>query len=683
TQQSLDQQLQSVLSQTVVAETIWIVCDSETRPQIEDKIIDLTKSRKYSMIKTVIWESNEWLQLALRAPSDYIWILSENIIPGRQYLERMLRLSFVDGYRQSLLGTQAISFKFHQNGDLECMNNIHQDVETANVTQVVDMISKLWFVRRSWLASVKASVTKEPKPHLLGYSLSRSLAVDADIPSVIIPTEPGDRNYIVEYLEDPSGQASSSNLCDSIRDHLKRVRVHDLDIGYGRHTKATGDNGFVLLNENIHDLTRLITLLRPRLMIHMAHNGPVLKGIQTARDITKVPSIALPPRDIHHAFWMASLPIQALEKWNAFSIKLVVVTDRRPEALARLLRSAVRAHYFGDSVDLAIVMEQSSDRVTQTFVNTLQWPHGTKYLRHRITKVNQMPIHVESWYPASDHEYAVLLDQNIELSEMFYEWAKYAILKYRYSPSTPKDAAHLMGISLYSPRIIETDANERKLFNPSQILVGAGFDPQVPYRMQAVTSAGAVFFPEHWREFHDYIGARLTDMNRKQLQNISIPNARSSQWVNSWRRYMDELMYMRSYTLLYPNFEDHVSLSTYHFEPGKHVMVDFSQAALLLRVPLMDSSMDLRQMLPRQMLPDWQRLPLLDMWGNIQQMETLWQTGVAFQRQVSACTPLTLKNHMHDPSDMLCPPANLIEVPVTSEQDPIPEFSTRVVAVVV
>lgn len=327
-------------------------------------------------------------------------------------------------------------------------------------------------------------------------------------------------------------------------------------------------------------------------------------------------------------------------------------------------------------------MDQTSDRVTQSFVNSLPWPHGRKDLRHRITKVNKMPFFVESWYPSSNDEYAILLDETTELSEMFYEWAKYTVLRYRYSPSTTPQSKSILGVSLYAPRLIDSYPDERRLFDPAPLLQTHGYAPHSPYLMQAgvSTGVGALYFPEHWREFHDYITARVTDMNKKKMQNVTVPNSRSSQWTHSWRRYFDEFLYMRAYTVLYPNFEGHTSFATHHLDLKVPPQDSYAQAVSLFQVPLMRADV-MRDRLPGHRLPEYRQLPILDMWGNVERQDTLVERGHALQRQVSACNPLRLGEHMHDPSDMLCPFAKLIPVAVPSQAAPVPEFSTRVVAI--
>ncbi|KAI8146347.1 hypothetical protein BJV82DRAFT_601439 [Fennellomyces sp. T-0311] len=761
----LHTQIESILGQSVVPEALWIVCTPSVQADVKSKTVAFKNNKR---VKIMVWDPIEWLQVALRVSTEYLWIIDQDIQPGKRYLERLLRLSMTDEYRHAFLGTQAVVFKQqHLNAPLQCIVDVVENGSFPSKSQSIDMITDLWLFKRSWLSavSVDPSMQKQLDPRLFGYSVSRSLRLHADIPSIVIPTETLGQDYqIKRLLGGTKATDAKSSLCSVIESYLGETRkaglawresiaapgiksyaistkspvmfvfdgldhkeqfvhlacqfqrigladVHIITTGEQRGLSAMAflkslqqnhpecaegvnvhdlDAGFssmdtsLFLKQATHGFTQILSLIQPRVIIYLDRNSVTKRSIQVAADMTKVTAIGLPPRDIKHASWMASLPAESLASWNDFSIKLAIVTDRKPYALARLIRSAARAHYFGDKVDMAIVMEQSCDRVTQAFVNGLPWPHGNKDLRHRITKVNRMPVYVEAWYPADDHEYGIVLDDSVELSEMFYVWAKYAILRYRYGQDMPDDAKALFGISLYSPHVIESDPEGRQLFEPSLALISNGYDSESPYLMQAANSfGGAVYFPEHWREFHDFITARVTDINKKQLQNVTVPNTRSSQWVNSWRRYMDELIYMRAYVMLYPNFENYVSLSTSHLELSSHVISEYAQAAELLRVPLMTSQKPLQHQLPGNQLPTWYSLPVLDLWGNVDRMESLRERGLALQRSVSSCTPLGLKEHLNDPSDLLCPSKKLVPIPVTSEDDPVPDFATRVVTVFV
>lgn len=364
----------------------------------------------------------------------------------------------------------------------------------------------------------------------------------------------------------------------------------------------------------------------------------------------------------------------------------MVNTDKKPHALARLLSSVTNAHYFGDNVDLTILMEQNSDRVTQTLVNNYKWKKGNKFIRHRISQANKAPIFVESWYPANNDEYAIILNSELELSPLYYSWAKYAILRYRYHPENKsKHLSHLFGISLYAPRLLETDSSGRKLFNPKQEL---DENDQV-YAMQWPSYAGAVYFPEHWREFHDYITARLADMNGFEMQNVIVPHLRSSEWVKSWRRYFEELIYLRSYVMLYPNFNGK-SLSTYHLELRKKAMREqFAEAISLYDVPLVQEQD--QHLITKLILPEFEQLPILDIYGKSSNFEQLKEKGLELHEQASSCpVPFVLDEELeglveaqpdYDPTDLLCPFARIVTVSLENENDEPPELPTKEVTV--
>lgn len=365
-------------------------------------------------------------------------------------------------------------------------------------------------------------------------------------------------------------------------------------------------------------------------------------------------------------------------EWNTFTIKILINTDKKPHALARLLNSATSAHYFGDDVDLTILMDHSSDQVTQTFANNFNWKRGIKSVRHRIAQASKSHLFAESWYPANNDEYAIILNNDIELSRYYYGWVKYAILRYRYME--PEKTKNVFGISLYAPPLIETDPSGRHLFNPSHVLTKAGYSKKSnePYLMQWPSHSGAVFFPEHWREFHDYITARIADIHGFDMQDVTVPDLRSNEWIKSWRRYFEELIYLRSYVMLYPNFKENSSLSTQHLELRKKAMrEEYAQATAIYNVPLMDDKDEITEL----QLPFFEDLPVLDIWGKLSNHNELKERGLDLHNEISAC-PAPIEGHnQYDPTDLLCPHAVIVTVDVENQDDPVPELPTREVTV--
>ena len=359
---------------------------------------------------------------------------------------------------------------------------------------------------------------------------------------------------------------------------------------------------------------------------------------------------------ISRYIWLSSHPLHVTD-WRVPLIRLVVITNNRPASLARLLRSLTAASYFGDAnVHLIINMEQTADPTTRAIVGKLhsQWFHGPLSVRHRVVLGGLIPAIVESWYPASRDEYAIVLEDDVEVSPMFYAWAKMAVLRYRYGRGKQSElAGRIFGISLYQPRNVELRPEGRRAWDPREIFRQANVsDPTQVYLNQVPCSWGAVYFPEIWREFHDFLVLRLssplyptlststvtsdhpkdpTPRNSNSrgaarqplsLNEFIVPDVRSNRWTRSWKRFFIELVFLRGYLMVYPNYEGFVSFSTNHLERGSHVSETSARKKAMFVVPLMgarggeegDMFMD---GLPWGELPALEDMAVVDLMGYI------------------------------------------------------------------
>ncbi|EOD24925.1 hypothetical protein EMIHUDRAFT_457650 [Emiliania huxleyi CCMP1516] len=131
----------------------------------------------------------------------------------------------------------------------------------------------------------------------------------------------------------------------------------------------------------------------------------------------------------------------------------------------------------------------------------------------------------------------------------------------------------VVGISLYSPRRTET-TNPPEPFNSTALMIevmGAEHK-ESPYLLQTPCSWGAVYFPNHWEQFVDYLRLRF-DLKPgvKSPHDVLIPSSRTNGWKGSWKKFHFELLYLRGQYLVYPNYEGQRSLSTNHMEKGEHI----------------------------------------------------------------------------------------------------------------
>lgn len=186
----------------------------------------------------------------------------------------------------------------------------------------------------------------------------------------------------------------------------------------------------------------------------------------------------------------------------------------------------------------------------------------------------------------------------------------------------------------------------RRPWSAQELLRDAGHPfPHSPYLSATPCSWGAVYFPEHWRDFHDYLSYRLLEKSISLSDKI-VPDVRSNRWQRSWKRFFIEFAWLCGYVMVYPNYDNFLSLSTNHVEIGSHV-ADLSIKAkkkAQFVVPLMTSDshgLSLLQ-LPNEELPALDDLPIVDLFGHLTSMEIL-QSQTLDQQSILADAKLSCR----------------------------------------
>ncbi|KAH8832836.1 hypothetical protein DL96DRAFT_1583566 [Flagelloscypha sp. PMI_526] len=354
--------------------------------------------------------------------------------------------------------------------------------------------------------------------------------------------------------------------------------------------------------------------------------------------------IRLPRAQLEFTDWIGSLDLDELQNWHKPRLSISIITHQRPTSLQRLLDSLSKSLLFGSQTLMVhIHMEDTADSITRHIAETFEWRYGPVAVSHRVVKGGLLPAVVESWFPRGNDSYGLLLEDDVELSPMWWAWSMMSLLRYRYG-SQKNIRPNLFGISLYQPKINELHAGGIKPPLPRTLFAQKGIDPNHPYLSQVPCSWGAIYFPEHWRQFHSYLILRLSQtmlsLPTKGEQSIIVPNIRSNRWSRSWKKYFIELAYLRGYVMLYPNYDAFLSFSTNHVEVGAHVKTKSKSRIENFFVPLFPLPGKGRHeiggrehsgllQLPGGALPAWEDLPVLDFWGEVSDLGTLMDAGTA------------------------------------------------------
>ncbi|KIV99568.1 uncharacterized protein PV09_08746 [Verruconis gallopava] len=313
------------------------------------------------------------------------------------------------------------------------------------------------------------------------------------------------------------------------------------------------------------------------------------------------PVIELPAGASERLHWLARLDAQALRAFHKTRVDIVVQAPQKETGgLLRLLRSLSQADYRGLPVPkLTIELPPEVDDVLRWYVSDYKWPPSTSplqpvlssqlNLRHRIPGQRLKPEEasirfLESFYPTSaEHSHVLVLNNNVELSPLFYHWLMYYILHYKFSRLGSSFSSNLVGLSLEIPN---THLNGTSHFDPPNLKSNVlstlwpgrtnprSPDTSPPFLWQSPGSNAALYFGDRWVEIHDFLKHRLPSVDRTQkIIGEHLP---------AWTEYVLEIMRARGWEMLYPpTIQGESTMATLHTElwkPPEEFALDYKRA---------------------------------------------------------------------------------------------------------
>ncbi|XP_009613820.1 uncharacterized protein [Nicotiana tomentosiformis] len=673
--------------------------------------------------------------MALQTEADLVYIVDDDMIPGKKMLQILAHVAGIDKYKNSVLGSIGRILPFRQK-DLTFPSyrkfrskeaGLYLPDPAYNIT--VDKIVQVDFLSSSWFLSaelVKTLFIETPFTFMTGEDLHLSYQLQKyrNAGSFVLPVDPKDKEtwgdsehrlaYVsettvifkdtVQVRDDQWWKALSTGyvtqwaamnpqkidalfyahsvdevkalapLLEKFRSTVgkkayivvsggsfcpcedsvtalnwpkvvcKERRFKIMDLGVG--ALSTISNSEVPVVQAVYaSMKGLINIHNPSLVITVADADPnVKKALKMAIEANTNSStlVLLPRSSVTKVLWMADLRSTALPNWNRMRLSINIITQNRANSLARLLKALSDAYYIGDEVPITFNMDSKVDEATIKLVNSFNWPHGPKTLRRRIIQGGLIRAVSESWYPSSDDDFGLLLEDDIEVSPYYYLWIKYAVLAYHYDPQI--SLPELSSISLYTPRLVEV-VKERPKWNATNFF--KQIHPNTPYLHQLPCSWGAVFFPKQWKEFYVYMNMRFTEDPKQNP--VQIPKSRTNGWQASWKKFLIDMMYLRGYVSLYPNFPNQSSFSTNHMEPGAHIaakenVIKHNKADF--EVPLLKE--DFKNLLPNGKMPPVSKLPSLNLFNQPVSLKGLKAAGAKLGKDVIQCSPTEIVAVHHD-----------------------------------
>ncbi|MBA0761947.1 hypothetical protein Gotri_024517 [Gossypium trilobum] len=686
---TLCSQLDSLLQQTLPFHHVWVLSFGSPNEQSLKRIVDSYNDSRISFISSSYdFKYYGRFQMALQTEADLVYVLDDDMIPGKKMLQILSHVAGTEKYKNSVLGSIGRILPFRQKdftfpsyrkfGSKEAglyLPDPAYDITIDKIVQV-DFLSSSWFLSAEL---VKSLFIETPFTFMTGEDLHLSYQLQKyrNAGSFVLPVDPTDKETwgdsehrlayvsettvifkdIVQVRDDQWWRALTTGYVtqwaamyaqkidalfyahsvDEVKALTPLLEKFRSTVGKKAYIVVSGD-GFCSCEDAAAALNWPKQIHNPSVVITLADtDSNVKKALKMASETNAngTALVLLPRPSVSKVLWMPDLRSTALPYWNRMRISINIITQNRAESLTRLLKSLSDAYYVGDEVPISFNMDSKVDEATIKLVDSFEWPHGPKTLRRRIIQGGLIRAVSESWYPTSDDDYGLLLEDDIEVSPYYYLWIKYALLAYHYDPQI--SLPELSSISLYTPRLVEV-VKERPKWNPTEFF--KRIHPNTPYLHQLPCSWGAVFFPKLWREFYVYMNMRFTE--DAKANPVQIPKSRTNGWQASWKKFLIDMMYLRGYVSLYPNFPNQSSFSTNHMEPGAHISAKDNVVRhdkTDFEVPLLME--DFRPLLPNSKLPPASKLPSLNLFNQPVSLKGLKMAGAKLGQDVLRCDNAT------------------------------------------
>lgn len=337
--------------------------------------------------------------------------------------------------------------------------------------------------------------------------------------------------------------------------------------------------------------------------------------------------------------------------WNTPQIDVVITTSQHNTGtLYRLIESLLSAEYIQPILPRLFITFNPNTTTPNILRLLRKWPPDRLILRHQISPLHtSFPGALQSWYPSDADNYVLVLQDNVELSPWYMYWLHLSLMKYVYSqPPRKRDPsiALLTGISLQSAS--RSHPQEHRMLDIRHALLMAPMyagwlSHSTPYIWQETLFHSTLFFPSQWKEFHTYIGLREFFGGGIPSITENIPSVSAGEPL-ALELYWLELLLVRGYAVLYPNFDDGAAFAMQHTES---VTAELREETPLVAWAEMFEQVDLG-------LPDWEDLPVLDFEKRVVGWNQLDRTSSAYRERLSSCKDIP--EGKWDVKDLFCYP---------------------------
>ncbi|XP_062082329.1 uncharacterized protein LOC133788752 [Humulus lupulus] len=266
-----------------------------------------------------------------------------------------------------------------------------------------------------------------------------------------------------------------------------------------------------------------------------------------------------------------SFPLQSSQTPRRdFTFIVKVLAYNRLDSLARCLRSLAAADYLSDRVHLHVYIDhfafvngttdvdrmlENSHRILE-FADGFNWKFGEKLIHYRTQNAGLQAQWLEAWWPESDDEFAFVVEDDLEVSPLYYKFLRSLIVNYYYGD--PDFRPYIYGASLQRPRFVPgKHGNKIQLDNGTRIFL-----------YQLVGTWGQLLFPKPWKEFRLWYDKHKAKGIKPFLDGMVTNGWYKKMGERIWTPWFIKFIHSRGYYNFYTNFLHDRALSVSHRDAG-------------------------------------------------------------------------------------------------------------------
>lgn len=190
------------------------------------------------------------------------------------------------------------------------------------------------------------------------------------------------------------------------------------------------------------------------------------------------------------------------------------------------------------------------------FVDGFDWKFGEKVVHYRTGNVGLQAQWLEAWWPSSDNEFAFVVEDDLEVSPLYYKFLRALILNFYYNASNFSPS--IFGASLQRPRFVPgKHGNKIHLDNGTQLFL-----------YELVGTWGQLLFPKPWKEFRLWYDRHKAKGIKPFLEGMVTTGWYKKMGERIWTPWFIKFIHSRGYFNIYTNFLRERALSVSHRDAG-------------------------------------------------------------------------------------------------------------------